>query len=265
MPPDGGLRSRRYDKVVLFAEHRPCIFKPRPIRPARSSRRCTASPPPARSPTPTAPASMPPRATSSASASIASVMTSPSAAELQALAANPALANEAVSFATVMAFVDGKLDGAKLKAVLALAGKLGVKEDYRRRRRQARAGTPARRHRAHDPRQSRKRHRPSDRDRRPDAGSCPTKTKPTRRSPRASMRSAICRPTLSATPSRLLQGEQIRISRRVRPALNFTFATPHDSSHVLAGYDTSPRGELLVSTFTAAMHRKEAMAGTCCR
>ena len=30
---------------------------------------------------------------------------------------------------------------------------------------------------------------------------------------------------------------------------------------MLAGYDTSPRGELLVSTFTAAMHRKEAMAG----
>ena len=43
--------------------------------------------------------------------------------------------------------------------------------------------------------------------------------------------------------------------------LNFTFAAPHNSSHVLAGYDTSPRGELLVSTFTAAMHRKEAMAG----
>ena len=59
-----------------------------------------------------------------------SVMTSPSAAELQALAANPALANEALRFATVMAFVDGTLDNAKLKAVLALAAKLGVKADY---------------------------------------------------------------------------------------------------------------------------------------
>ena len=37
--------------------------------------------------------------------------------------------------------------------------------------------------------------------------------------------------------------------------------TSHDSSHLLAGYDTTPRGELLVSTFTAAMHRKEAMSG----
>jgi len=30
---------------------------------------------------------------------------------------------------------------------------------------------------------------------------------------------------------------------------------------VLSGYDTSPHGELLVSTFTAAMHRKEPMSG----
>jgi len=43
--------------------------------------------------------------------------------------------------------------------------------------------------------------------------------------------------------------------------LNEKFATPHDSTHVLSGYDTSPRGELLVSTFTAAMHRQAPMAG----
>jgi hypothetical protein len=44
-------------------------------------------------------------------------------------------------------------------------------------------------------------------------------------------------------------------------ALNFAFAAPQDSSHLLAGYDTSPRGEVLASTFTAAMHRSEAMSG----
>ena len=44
-------------------------------------------------------------------------------------------------------------------------------------------------------------------------------------------------------------------------ALNIAFAAPHDSSHLLAGYDTSPRGEVLASTFTAAMHRSEAMSG----
>ena len=30
---------------------------------------------------------------------------------------------------------------------------------------------------------------------------------------------------------------------------------------MLAGYDTSPQGELLVSTFTAGMHPKEPMSG----
>lgn len=39
------------------------------------------------------------------------------------------------------------------------------------------------------------------------------------------------------------------------------FAVPHDSAHLLSGYSTSSQGELLVSTFTAAMHRKEGMGG----
>lgn len=43
--------------------------------------------------------------------------------------------------------------------------------------------------------------------------------------------------------------------------LNVRFAIPHDCTHLLAGYDTSPAGEILVSTFTAAMHRQDAMAG----
>jgi hypothetical protein len=44
-------------------------------------------------------------------------------------------------------------------------------------------------------------------------------------------------------------------------ALNAAFATPHDSTHVISGYDTSYRGEILVSTFTAAMHPINPMAG----
>jgi len=39
------------------------------------------------------------------------------------------------------------------------------------------------------------------------------------------------------------------------------FAIPHDSTHLLSGYDTSPHGELLVSTFTAGMHPHEPMEG----
>ena len=44
-------------------------------------------------------------------------------------------------------------------------------------------------------------------------------------------------------------------------ALNAGFGTPHDSTHVVAGYDTSARGELLVSTFTAGMHPINPMSG----
>ncbi|SKA13285.1 Ubiquinone biosynthesis protein Coq4 [Enhydrobacter aerosaccus] len=44
-------------------------------------------------------------------------------------------------------------------------------------------------------------------------------------------------------------------------ALNERFGTPHDSTHVISGYDTSARGEILVSTFTAAMHPVNPMAG----
>ena len=43
--------------------------------------------------------------------------------------------------------------------------------------------------------------------------------------------------------------------------LNERFASRHDTAHILSGYDTSPQGELLVSTFTAGMHPKEPMSG----
>ena len=44
-------------------------------------------------------------------------------------------------------------------------------------------------------------------------------------------------------------------------ALNAAFSLPHDSSHVFSGYDTTPRGELLVSTFTAGMHPLHPVSG----
>jgi hypothetical protein len=43
----------------------------------------------------------------------------------RALAAKPELAREALSFATVMAFVDGRLAQGKLECVPRLTGKLG--------------------------------------------------------------------------------------------------------------------------------------------
>ena len=44
-------------------------------------------------------------------------------------------------------------------------------------------------------------------------------------------------------------------------ALNAAFGTAHDSTHVISGYDTSARGELLVSTFAAGMHPINPMSG----
>ncbi len=43
--------------------------------------------------------------------------------------------------------------------------------------------------------------------------------------------------------------------------VNAAFAHPHDSTHVLSGYDTTPQGEILVSTFTAGMHPKLPLEG----
>jgi hypothetical protein len=47
----------------------------------------------------------------------------------------------------------------------------------------------------------------------------------------------------------------------VAASANAAFTTPHDSAHVLSGYDTSLQGELLVSTFTAGMHADEPITG----
>jgi hypothetical protein len=42
-------------------------------------------------------------------------------------------------------------------------------------------------------------------------------------------------------------------------ALNAGFSVPHDSAHVISGYDTTPRGEILVSVFTSTMHKRLPM------
>jgi hypothetical protein len=44
-------------------------------------------------------------------------------------------------------------------------------------------------------------------------------------------------------------------------AVNEVFATPHGSTHVISGYDTTPQGEMLVSTFTSRMHPLYPMSG----
>jgi tellurite resistance protein len=183
--------------------------------------------------------------------------------EIAALAGKRDLATEAVRFATVMAFVDGTLDNGKLAAVLRLAQTLGVTADFVRdvadlaqgRLRDATAhmiranlesitGKPW-----------------------PNDGDAMAWFQP--------YKGANADPALAARFHALAQLPQESFGRTFavfylsqkyafpgeEQALNFKFATSHDSAHLLAGYDTTPRGELLVSTFTAAMHRNEAMSG----
>jgi hypothetical protein len=189
------------------------------------------------------------------------VMTSPSAAELQSLAANPALANEAASFATVMAFVDGKLDAAKLRAALALAGKLGVKQDYVDDVAKLAQGhlRDATAHMVRANLESITGHPVATDDEIPFL--LPYKDKP---DPALAARfhalADLPADTFGCTFATFYKANKYAFPGEPT-ALNFAFAAPHDSSHTLAGYDTTPRGELLVSTFTAAMHRKRAMAG----
>src|SRR5262249_28241719 len=54
----------------------------------------------------------------------------PDGETLAMLSANSELAREAASFATVMAFVDGRIEDAKLRKVLELASSLGVHDDF---------------------------------------------------------------------------------------------------------------------------------------
>ena len=181
---------------------------------------------------------------------------------LHMLSANTELAREAASFATVMAFVDGRIDDAKLRKVLELASRARRARRFHRRYRQARAGPPARRDRAHDPRQSRERDAAS-----PGAptrwsrGCCRTGR---RRMPRSRRRfralASLPEDTFGHAFATFYAHNNYAFPG-APSALNARFAVPHDSTHVLAGYDTSPRGELLTSVLTAAMHPRNAMSG----
>ena len=183
------------------------------------------------------------------------------AEELKALAAKPDLATEAVRFATVMAFVDGTLDNAKLNAVTGLAATLGVKADFVDDITEVAQGH-LRSATAHMIRANLESltGKPWNTD---DAMPrlMPYKTKPD--------------PALAARFHTLLDlpketfGHAFAAFYRANTyafpgeeeALNFAFGAPPDSSHLLAGYDTSPRGEVLASTLTAAMRRSKAMSG----
>lgn len=172
------------------------------------------------------------------------------------------LAKDGVKFLTIMAFVDGSLDKAKIASVLGYANVLGIHERYLQEIKEAAQG------------------------RLQEVLADMT---------RCNMESITGRPWKGADVNKWLlpydgAAADPALARRFEElgklpnntfghvfwthfkkndyafpgepkALNVAFAVPHDTVHVLTGYDTQARGELLASTFTAAMHPKHPMAG----
>jgi hypothetical protein len=189
----------------------------------------------------------------------------PSAAALTALVPpGSEVAAEAVRLATVMALVDGVLDPAKLEAVVALAGTLGVEEGYVGDLADAAHGRlkEAMAHMVRENMESITGH--------PWAGDAVDDVAAWA----LPYRGDKADPALAARFHALEQLPETTFGHHFfthfrengydfpgEPnGLNAEFSVPHDSAHVLAGYDTKPAGEILTSTFTASMHPRHAMA-----
>lgn len=177
------------------------------------------------------------------------------------LAENPALAAQAVSFAAVMAFVNGTLDVAKLSGVVRLADQLGIGDEFVHDLARLALGDldDAKAHMLHA-------NLESVTGRAWTAAEMGPWLQPYDAQPDPALATRFH--ALARLPENTFGyafAQFYRANGYAYPgeptALNFEFAVPHDSTHVLAGYDTSPRGELLTSTLTATMHRSHAMSG----
>ena len=193
-------------------------------------------------------------------------LTPTSPEELARALPDPGVAQSAVRFLAVMALVDGRLD----------EGKIALVERYASRARHPRAlPAPARRGRGGAPRVGGHGH---DAPERPEHSPGSPGIPPTsRRSscpmpaptpiPRSARRYQALADLADGTFGRAFWAHYHKNGYAFpgeEQGLNEKFATPQtrrDSTHVLTGYDTTPRGEVLVSTFTAAMHRQEPMSG----
>jgi len=174
----------------------------------------------------------------------------------------PALREEAACCLTVMALVDGRIDAAKIAAVGAYAAALGLHPAYVEEIAQLAAGDlqGAVAHMVRDNMESIT-GRPWSDDEDVMAWMLPYRARPD--------------PALAARYRGLAALPEGSFGRRwlehfdhngyavpgEPEALNPIFCVPHDSAHVISGYDTSSRGEILVSTFTAGMHPSHPMSG----
>jgi hypothetical protein len=182
--------------------------------------------------------------------------------QLAAALPDRTLATEAAHMLTVMAFVDGSLDEAKIAAVLDYAAALAIDEPYIHEIAEA-AGGHVQAALADMTRRNLESitGKPWLQD---DAMGWFLPYRGNHADPALAAR---YRSFGSMAPGTLGRAywEQYRRNGYAFPgeanALNEAFATPHDCAHVLSQYDTTPRGELLVSTFTAAMHPSRPMEG----
>lgn len=174
---------------------------------------------------------------------------------------DPDVARQAVSFAAIMAFAGGALDQAKLSATVKLADQLGVRDDFVNDLARLALGDlkEAKDHmlctgiesitgRAWTTAEIAPWMQPYDKQ--PDAALA-TRFHALSRLPENTFGYAFA--AFYQANNYIYPGEP--------GAMNFEFAVRRHSTHVLAGYDTSPRGELLTSTLTATMHRSHAMSG----
>lgn len=182
---------------------------------------------------------------------------------LAAALEDPALREDAVRFLTVMAFVDGDLDPTRIARVLEYADALGVHTAYVDEIAAAahRSLDWALAHMARDNMESITGKPWGEHD---DVMSWLFPYRGAGSDPALAARYRALAELPAGTFGRAFL-EHFEANGYFVPGepdgLNERFATPHDSTHVLAGYDTSPRGEILVSTFTAAMHPVHPISG----
>jgi hypothetical protein len=174
---------------------------------------------------------------------------------------DPVLREDALKFVTVMAFIDGKLDKAKIAKVIDYAKTLNLHERYIDEIAEAASGhvkeALADMTRANMISITGKAWQDAD---------ATAWLMPYGKAPDPAL-AARCK-TLGALPQDSF-GHAFYMHYTSNKydfpgeanGLNAAFALPHDTVHVVSSYGTTPRGELLASTFTAAMHPHFPMAG----
>jgi len=181
-------------------------------------------------------------------------------AELAAVITKTADVEHVAAFLTVMSIVDGELDRDRIRSASAYAAALGVHEPYlrdlgrlaRQRLAEARADIGRRNMRSFTGRWM------SDD---LDAWLMPYRDTP---DPELHERYRALASNAEGSFGRAFADFYAANGFEypgVAGAANESFTTPHDCAHILSGYDTSPQGELLVSTFTAGMHPVEPVTG----